>query len=846
MIRNVLAVLLAATALAGADAGEFLVDPGVVYAPADHNQSYPAIASNDTNSLLVWSDERGGSDADIYGARFAAQPVWPMVLDEASIAISTAANAQKNAAVASDGTNYLVAWTDRRADTGDIYVCRVTSDGSVLDPEGIPVSTALGYQGEPAVAFDGTNYLVVWTDERNDGSDIYGARVTQDGTVLDTAGIALVSDSAGQTAPAVAYDGANVLLVWGDTRNDQGDICGARVSSDGTLLDSAGFVIAAAPSLQHSPEIALGVDEALVVWVDMRGGPATDIYGSRITRDGEVLDSAGFAIATSTWYEYDAKVAFDGTQYLVVWTDAVAHGNVFGGRVATDGTVLDTPGFFISQGGEHACGPGITFDGEHSVVAWNDVRDGTVGQSVSASRIGGDGMVLDPMGIPVSNAARSQRLPGAAFSGTEFLVVWGETRVGGSDVYGVRLTTEGTVVDSTAIPISPPGGDRASAATAHGRSHFLVVWEDGRLRERDVRGARVRDDGVVLDMPGILISGAPWEQVAPAVTSDGTDFLVAWQDFRNSDYDIYCARVSWTGLMLDTAGVAVCTTSRTEVTPAVAYNGSDYLVVWDCQDIGIRDICGARVNGEGIVLDPDGVIVSAPSGAAGQPAASSDGDNFFVVWSDSRSGDRDIYGARVSATGTVLDTAGIEICSAPGAQECPAVEYDGTNFLVVWQDWRDGERDLYGARVAREGTILDTFTVTTQPGYQVDPILAGDGAGRTLLAYSGWTGVVGDTPYNSPRIWGTFSPAIGVGDRPAELARAPQHFPTIVRGCLDLPSAIYNRQSKISLHDITGREVLDLKPGANDVGGLSPGVYFLYEAQAQTQAQGVRKVVVAR
>jgi hypothetical protein len=836
-------VLMPATAVARVDAGEFLVDPGVVYEPAEQNQLSSAAASNSVNSLIVWADWRNGSHSDIYGARL---DHYGNVLDEASIAISTAATAQNDAAVGSDGTNYLVAWADQRADSGDIYVCRVTSDGSVLDPEGIPVSTASRYQGEPAVAFDGTNYLVVWPDERNDGSDIYGARVTRDGTVLDTAGIALVSDSAGQTAPAVAYDGANVLLIWGDTRSDQGDIYGARVSSDGTLLDSAGFVIAAAPSLQHSPEIALGVDEALVVWVDLRGGPDTDIYGSRITRDGEVLDSAGIAIATSSWYEFDARVTFDGTQYLVVWTDAVAHGNVLAGRVATDGTVIDPLGFFISQGGEYAGSPAVTFDGLRNVVAWSDVRAGMADQSVSVARVDGNGMVLDPQGIPVSNAASSQKLPDAAFDGTEFLVVWGEARAGISDIYGVRLTPEGAVVDSTGIRISPPNGDQAYAALAHGLSNFLVVWEDGRFRERDVCGARVDHDGVVLDTAGILISGPPWEQCAPAVGSDGTDFLVAWQDFRNSSYDIYCARVSWTGLVLDTAGVAVCTTSGARVTPAVAYNGTDYLVLWEYQDVGIREIHGARVNRQGIVLDPAGFIVSATAGVGEQPAAASDGDNFLVVWSDWQDGDRDIYGARVTATGTVLDTAGIEICSAPGTQDRPAVEYDGTNFLVVWQDQRDGERDLYGARVTPEGTILDTFTVITQPGYQVDPVLARNGGSKMLLAYSGWTGVVQDVPYNSPRIWATLSPVAATEEGPNAVASVPRPAVTIVRGVLLLGAADGRQNSEhgAELLDVSGRKVLNLHPGANDVRAQAPGVYFVREAQAQARA--VRKVVITR
>jgi hypothetical protein len=46
--------------------------------------------------------------------------------------------------------------------------------------------------------------------------------------------------------------------------------------------------------------------------------------------------------------------------------------------------------------------------------------------------------------------------------------------------------------------------------------------------------------------------------------------------------------------------------------------------------------------------------------------------------------------------------------------------------------------------------------------------------------------------------------------------------------------------------DASGRKVMDLKPGANDVRALAPGVYFVREAQAQAQAQAIRKVVVAR
>ena len=48
------------------------------------------------------------------------------------------------------------------------------------------------------------------------------------------------------------------------------------------------------------------------------------------------------------------------------------------------------------------------------------------------------------------------------------------------------------------------------------------------------------------------------------------------------------------------------------------------------------------------------------------------------------------------------------------------------------------------------------------------------------------------------------------------------------------------------LLDLTGRKVLDLAPGANDVSRLAPGVYFVREAQAQAHAHAIRKVVITR
>jgi hypothetical protein len=71
--------------------------------------------------------------------------------------------------------------------------------------------------------------------------------------------------------------------------------------------------------------------------------------------------------------------------------------------------------------------------------------------------------------------------------------------------------------------------------------------------------------------------------------------------------------------------------------------------------------------------------------------------------------------------------------------------------------------------------------------------------------------------------------------------------PTVVRGVLSLPLASgVERLASCVLLDATGRKVLQLKPGANDVRALAPGVYFVKEAQAQAQEKSVRKVIITK
>jgi hypothetical protein len=81
-----------------------------------------------------------------------------------------------------------------------------------------------------------------------------------------------------------------------------------------------------------------------------------------------------------------------------------------------------------------------------------------------------------------------------------------------------------------------------------------------------------------------LVSGAAYDQTKPAVAFDGTDFLVAWQDTRDIPTDasanIYACRLTPACAVLESAGIVVAHTHEEEYLPSVCWGGSDFLVAW--------------------------------------------------------------------------------------------------------------------------------------------------------------------------------------------------------------------------------------------------------------------------
>ena len=149
---------------------------------------------------------------------------------------------------------------------------------------------------------------------------------------------------------------------------------------------------------------------------------------------------------------------------------------------------------------------------------------------------------------------------------------------------------------------------------------------------------------------------------------------------------------------------------------AVAIGGWTALVAWSEAVLGgpAGELWAMRTSVDGALLDPTAFRVSAPTSATfnGRPDVAFDGQNFLVVW-DERA-DR-VLGRLVSPAGALVGGV-ITIAQGAGQQFGAAVSFDGNNYLVAYTDNPTGSADIRGVRVSPADYVLDPDRVHDRHG----------------------------------------------------------------------------------------------------------------------------------
>ncbi|HTN52066.1 MAG TPA: hypothetical protein VML50_06655, partial [Anaeromyxobacter sp.] len=698
-----------------------------------------------------------------------------------------APDAQRTPAVAFDGIRFLVAWVDRRSgEAGEIWAARVTADGTLLDPAGIPVATGDGDRPVLAAAAGGGAFLVAWQELPSEFQPrpFRAARLSGDGTLLDAAPVALGADGDRLGALAATFDGTEFRIAWSSSatfdpirlstvrlpvtgpppgpamvvRTGQapvydylpapppaiacaGETCAVAWAPSGVLqavpVSRSGVLPGLTVATAGADAPALSFDGAgyLLVWQDDRLGTGRpDVSAVRLDPTGALVGGGTFPLATGG-ARFTPAVAFDGAHHVVVWEERDAAGSdVLGTRVAPDGTIADAIFLPVAAGPGAQLAPAVAAGPGGALVAFEDTGADLSGD-VAAARVGPDGMVLDPTPFLVSRSANRELRPAVAFDGTAWLVVWEDSRASGTrdaDVYGARVAADGTVLDPAGFAISDTVAFEGHPAVAGCAGGWRVAWEDHRHGQPDVFAARVDPGGAVLDPAGIPVATGGSPKGPPAVACAGDLALVAWAEPGNGQWvpgRLAAARLLAGGKVLDPDGLALSARTSGEP-PAVAAGGDGFAVAWSfLAPSGNGDLVTAFVPAQG--APGEAVLVCGAPSSRGAPSLAFDGGGFQLAFEDARAQPGQLRTARLSPAGAPLDGCGIELAGLAGGLE-PRLAFDGTRHLLAFRDGGSGE--LRGAALAPGGGLLETFSIAPAADGQRAPAAACDGAGRCLVA----------------------------------------------------------------------------------------------------------------
>ncbi|MFT4968629.1 MAG: hypothetical protein ACI9O4_000359 [Chitinophagales bacterium] len=437
--------------------------------------------------------------------------------------------------------------------------------------------------------------------------------------------------------------------------------------------------------------------------------------------------SINTALCTAQFKQKEQRLESDGNGgAFIVWRDWRIDGfsgDIYVQRIDANGNALwGLDGIVICNEFSDEAAPSITTDEKDGIIiAWSDERTG-LERDVYAQRIDGNGNILwTSNGVPVAdkiNREHSEKIISDDNGGA--IVVWEEERVDATwDIWAQRIDSLGNVVwQSGGVPFFNVYGNRINHKIQRdGEGGVILTCQDARNGDFDIYAQRLDADGNRLwGGAGSVICNASGVQTNPKIDpekeKDGV--YIAWTDKRNSaDYDIYANRVDSNGVVLWGNGKPVAqTVGNQSAIDILSNNKTQGLIVsWKDNRASDYDIYLQKLSPDGDpVWQTNGVIVCDAAEDQLNPNIISDKKGgAIVVWQDGRSGEFDVYSQRMSKNGIQQWLAnGEPVCTAVGDQFSPKNIPDNKGGAIyVWEDKREGtSKDIYAHHLLFNDTAI--------------------------------------------------------------------------------------------------------------------------------------------
>jgi hypothetical protein len=774
VMRVPAAVLAASTYPAVLDpivGAEFGLDNAVTPVPPMADQATPAVASDGTGWLVVWSDTRSGFDNDIVGALITSSGT---VTSGNGISISTFDSYQYTPAVAysSVSSRYLVAWSDYRTGNANVYYNLLDAAGNVQFATDQQASNSGGDIYDPAVAGNVTTgstnaFAITWAAE--DGTEIRAARIGTGGGLQDALpGVLVTSPGTNVFGTTIAYSAgqSRYLIAWRQGFSGSGDIKGRFFSSGGVLAST--FNIAASALDENDPSVTClgaGSTDCVAAWSAPAGG-LSQINLIIVKSDGTLgtSNSVGAGGLNLT----RPSIATGSSEIYLAFQTSTTPTTVRGMHFTT--ALTGGSVFVLAAGGSTtACfDPAVAFAGTSGTYFVTYTSQSTTSnlQSVRGLRVA-NGLANGPAdafpNILVSRASNDQRGSASAFgfdgvTNRNYLVAWQDNRVDGDnvDIYGVLVSPSGTVSPANGITIGQAANDQLKPDVAYDEAadSFVVVWIDKRNGVNEVRGARVNHAASVQNpfvafTPGSGES-ADYPGVAFVGTAAASKSAIIWrqQGLITALRGIQLGSGATLGSSFDVATAGGAGYFDPDITQA----GQMALVVWTDTRDTTQNVYYARLDGSGAaidVLDPDGRSLKDLPGDEVEPAASCRDTACMIVYLTKTALANGVE-VRPLDVSTANIGSSVTLESGNRSYFQAAIVWDGFAFAVAWevdgQNTGGAHSDIAGVWVDNDANPLgpiSTLGSDTLP--EREPALAAAPTGQVLLTYSRFS--LADTSY---------------------------------------------------------------------------------------------------
>lgn len=284
--------------------------------------------------LVAWSDPEAGSSGPKPPQDLLGRVVAANLSLGAAFPIATQSPNQTQPTMSFGANRWLVAWVDDRFGPTEGRLRYAVTDGATL---AAPAPASIGWvaeragldQAQPAACFDGTNFNLVWTEERGGFRRIVGARFTTGGAFIDTFTVA--ADPWNHTEPTVVHGGdGHVAVVWTDSRLPADRdlwgrlvVSGAVTGAETPIAQTAGVHDEKA---RFAPRVVDPGDGYVYVVYQKRSGPDTGSIHGRFVETEVLAALFEDTIRNDAGRVYESpQIAWNGEQFLVTFQELVAN-----------------------------------------------------------------------------------------------------------------------------------------------------------------------------------------------------------------------------------------------------------------------------------------------------------------------------------------------------------------------------------------------------------------------------------------------------------------------------------------------------------------------------------------